>query len=163
MSDVTESVRKSKRTIELCAEDLIVWAEKLSGRTVTETAERLKESEGMVKKRRRKVEHFVKAGGFDVNNYRLPIFALYETAVGSLMKLLEQCHPQTTMFFFEKMGIMPGNTEWMDKLAEAIKQSGSTVVNNVHVGAVDPATVPDNERNEIRKNLGGLLRGSDRF
>jgi hypothetical protein len=151
---IQDASPKKKRKIELSAEDILAWADKMSGRTVKSTSEALNETTRMVFLRRSKVQRFIEAGGFDLNQYRLPMFGLYSEAVKSLYELLKAKNPQATLFFFEKMGIMPGNTDWIDKIADAIKNSGTLVNVGVVSGApaVDLSALPESERNGVRNN-----------
>lgn len=153
---------KSTRRIEITEHDAIVWADFVSGKSVQATCDSLEVSKTSVMNSRRKMKTFLRED-FDINRYRVPLFSLYGLAVKSLMHNLRENNPQVTMRYFESMGILTGDTDWVHTLAKAIRESGTTVVNNIQVGDVDLAGRSDSERNGLRKSCATILGNADRF
>lgn len=153
---------KSNRRLQITENDALIWADFVSGKSVQATCDSLELCKSSVLASRKKMKTFLRED-FDINRYRVPLFSLYSLAVKSLVTNLREGNAQVTMRYFESMGILTGDTDWVHTLAKAIRESGTTVVNNVQVGDVDLTARADSERHELRRSIATILGNADRF
>jgi len=140
----------ARRTIQLTEEDILVWADYISGRPVKETMEKQGVSYTAIMNRRKKVRDFL-GQKFDINIYRLPMFGLVPLVLKSLIHNLKQNNSKVTIATAKGLGLFTGDNEWIEKLAGALENVGSNhFVFNL-------GTLDESKRRDIDNSLGAIF------
>lgn len=94
----------AKEKKDLTQEDILAWADQISGVPATETARRQGCHENTVAARRKRVAEFI-AEKFDINEYRMPLYALYPIWLRSVINNLKKDDTQMTIAFGKGMNL----------------------------------------------------------
>ena len=119
----------SKNREPLTVEEVLAFADWMSGRQVKETQELLGLSKPTVIKYRKRVQEFVKEEGVDLNQYRLPLYAFYAKIMRTIDYHLTKFDKDTAFRLLEGLGILTRDGSAMKDLADAVtKSKGDNIV-----------------------------------
>ena len=90
---------------DISPSDILAWADGLVGVSMKESAGKQACSERAIANRRSKVKDFI-ARDFDINNYRLPLYALYPLTINSLTHNLKKCDTTITIALLKGLQIL---------------------------------------------------------
>ena len=116
---------------DLTQEEIISWADGLTGAKASDTAKKLGIHRNTVGIYRKRVADFI-AEKFDINEYRMPLYGLYPLAINSLIHNLKKNDVTTTIAYLRGIQCLVDKNQSEtdnrlnlsnDELAERIRRS----------------------------------------
>lgn len=114
---------------DLTPEDILAWTDQMMGVSATETGQKQGCHENTALIRRKRVADFV-ADKFDINEYRMPLYAAYPLAVKSLLHNLKKHDVATTLGYLRGMQLFVDKNQTDQGMRGLSDDELNAVINN---------------------------------